>query len=66
LQAAASEARLALPKVQFGVHASLPLRFADVSTRRVVIKKQHPTYTTSNGDYGGRIPGQMDMPDVFA
>jgi len=44
----------------------LPLRFADVTTRRHNPRKQHPIYATTNNDYGLRKVSQIDMPDSYA
>ncbi|KAG2452778.1 hypothetical protein HYH02_003008 [Chlamydomonas schloesseri] len=45
-----------------GAGAGLPLRFADVTTRKHAPKQQHPVYQTSNGIYGSKAPTQLDMP----
>lgn len=45
---------------------SMPLRFADVTTRRHRTKGEHPVYLTSSGDYGRQGPSQLDMPNVYA
>ncbi|PNW74461.1 hypothetical protein CHLRE_12g485000v5 [Chlamydomonas reinhardtii] len=45
-----------------GAGAGLPLRFADVTTRKHNPKQQHPVYQTSNSIYGAKAPSQLDMP----
>ncbi|KAG2491781.1 hypothetical protein HYH03_009941 [Edaphochlamys debaryana] len=46
--------------------ATLPLRFADVTTRRHNPKGQHAVYQTSNNVYGQKMPTQLDMPMAYA
>ncbi|GLI59115.1 hypothetical protein VaNZ11_000946 [Volvox africanus] len=45
--------------------SSLPIRFADATTRRHNAKEQHPVFTTSNNTYGIKTPVQVDMPLTY-
>jgi hypothetical protein len=41
---------------------TLPIRFANSSLRRHVVKAQHPVYTTTNNAYGCKAASQHEMP----
>lgn len=40
----------------------LPARFKDVTRWDLKPLKQHPCYTTTNNDYGRKVPQQAEMP----
>ncbi|GIL84607.1 hypothetical protein Vretimale_14553 [Volvox reticuliferus] len=46
--------------------ASLPIRFADATTRRHNAKEQHPAFTTTTNTYGLKAPVQVDMPLAYS
>ncbi len=56
----------ALGMSRSGGTTALPVRFADVTTRRYAIKGQHPVYSTTSNEYGRKVPGQLDMPLIYA
>ncbi|EFJ42062.1 hypothetical protein VOLCADRAFT_97973 [Volvox carteri f. nagariensis] len=45
--------------------SSMPVRFADATTRRHNAKEQHPVYTTTTNTYGLKTPAQADMPLTY-
>lgn len=47
------------------VSGTMPLRFADVTTRTHRARGQHPMYMTTNNDYGIKPASQLDMPNVY-